>query len=139
MIRPTALADERAVFELACAFAASFEVTRDRFGRNFAELLGGAGGFLHAAEVRGVLVGYVLAFQHPTFFADGPVVWVEEIMVAPDQRRAGVGRSLMDAVEAWAQLGGAKQIALATRRAAAFYSALGYEESAVYFRKVLSR
>jgi hypothetical protein len=28
-------------------------------------------------------------------------------------------------------------MALATRRAAAFYQALGYEESAVYFRKLL--
>jgi len=28
-------------------------------------------------------------------------------------------------------------VALATRRAAPFYRALGYEESAVYFRKVL--
>ena len=29
-------------------------------------------------------------------------------------------------------------IALATRRAAPFYRALGYEESAAYFRKVLA-
>jgi hypothetical protein len=28
-------------------------------------------------------------------------------------------------------------VALATRRAAPFYHALGYEESAVYFRKIL--
>ena len=28
-------------------------------------------------------------------------------------------------------------VALATRRAAPFYRALGYEESAIYFRKIL--
>ena len=32
---------------------------------------------------------------------------------------------------------GSRLVALATRRAARFYAALGYEESATYFRKVL--
>jgi hypothetical protein len=40
----------------------------------------------------------------------------------------------MSAFEQWAA---AQGCALATRRAAPFYRALGYEESATYFRKVL--
>ena len=43
----------------------------------------------------------------------------------------------MEAFEAWAKEREVKQIALATRRASDFYKALGYEESAVYFRKLL--
>lgn len=43
----------------------------------------------------------------------------------------------MDAFERWAAAKGCTLIALATRRAAPFYRALGYEESAAYFRKVL--
>ena len=43
----------------------------------------------------------------------------------------------MDAFEQWAAAEGCALIALATRRAAPFYRALGYEESAAYFRKVL--
>jgi hypothetical protein len=42
----------------------------------------------------------------------------------------------MSAFERWAEGQGCALVALATRRAAAFYRAVGYEESAVYFRKV---
>jgi GNAT superfamily N-acetyltransferase len=62
---------------------------------------------------------------------------VEEIMVEENLRRAGVGTLLMHGFEAWAETRGARLIALATRRASAFYTALGYEESAAYFRKLL--
>jgi hypothetical protein len=43
----------------------------------------------------------------------------------------------MQAFEAWAQTREARLVALATRRAAPFYQAIGYEESAIYFRKLL--
>ena len=72
-----------------------------------------------------------------TFFANGKVAWVEEIMVGSSRRKAGVGRALMTAFEEWSANRGAKLVALATRRAAEFYRALGYEESAIYFRKLL--
>jgi len=45
----------------------------------------------------------------------------------------------MAAFEAWAAEHGCALVALATRRAAPFYRALGYEESAAYFRKLLTR
>jgi GNAT superfamily N-acetyltransferase len=48
-----------------------------------------------------------------------------------------VGLRLMSAFEEWAAERGCAQVALATRRAAPFYLALGYQESAVYLRKVL--
>ena len=43
----------------------------------------------------------------------------------------------MEEFEQWARSRGSKLVALATRRAAAFYLELGYEESAGYFRKLL--
>lgn len=43
----------------------------------------------------------------------------------------------MAAVETWASEQGARFMALATRRAAAFYEALGYDESATYYRRLL--
>jgi len=57
---------------------------------------------------------------------------------APDQRQ-GVGRLLLQDFEQSAAERGAKLVALATRRAALFYQALGYHESATYFRKLLAR
>lgn len=44
----------------------------------------------------------------------------------------------MSAFVHWAAAQDCALIALATRRAAPFYRALGYQESAVYFRKVLA-
>jgi hypothetical protein len=45
----------------------------------------------------------------------------------------------MSAFERWAAARDCALIALATRRAAPFYRALGFEKSAVYFRKVLGK
>jgi hypothetical protein len=44
---------------------------------------------------------------------------------------------MMSAFEHWAAVRDCALVALATRRAAPFYRALGYEESAVYFRRML--
>ena len=49
-----------------------------------------------------------------------------------------MGGALLSAFEQWAGGQGCALVALATRRAAQFYRAVGYEESAAYFRKVLA-
>ena len=81
----------------------------------------------------------LLGFRHRTFYANGPVGWVEEIAVRRHDQGRGVGKALMSAFEQWAAASGCTLIALATRRAGPFYRALGYEESAVYFRKLIAR
>jgi len=43
----------------------------------------------------------------------------------------------MEAAERWSSSAGAAYLALATRRATSFYRALGYQDSATYFRKML--
>jgi GNAT superfamily N-acetyltransferase len=84
-----------------------------------------------------VISGYLLAFDHDTLFANGPVAWVEEVMVCEDRRRQGIGRKMMEHFERWAKSRGSVLVALATRRAASFYTVQGYKESAIYFRKLL--
>lgn len=83
------------------------------------------------------VVSYLLGQRHHTFHANGTAVWVEEIMVDRQQRGAGVGRALMAEAERWGRDAGAAYVALATRRAAAFYEALGFEASATYFKRRL--
>jgi GNAT superfamily N-acetyltransferase len=58
-------------------------------------------------------------------------------MVDESQRRKGIGNALMEAVSNWSISRGCRMVALATRRAADFYTELGYEPSATYFRKLL--
>jgi GNAT superfamily N-acetyltransferase len=107
-------------------------------GRSFAALVGCSDTFMAVAELPTAgIAGYTLASCHLTLFANGPVAWVEELMVSPDWRRAGMGESLMRAAEQWAAEQGAAYLALATRRAADLYEAIGYSESAGFFRKVV--
>lgn len=79
-----------------------------------------------------------MALHHPAFYANGEVTWIEELFVDEAYRGKGVGRRLMQFVEIRAELRGSRLVALATRRASDFYRAIGYEESATYFKKNLN-
>src|SRR5205823_9320538 len=115
-IRPAELSDSDALFSLARAFATSFTVERSAFESSLAALFKSPGAFIAVACDGGRVVGYVLGFDHHTFYANGRVAWVEEIMVSEDVRRGGVGRQLMESFEQWARSRQSKLIALATRR-----------------------
>jgi GNAT superfamily N-acetyltransferase len=118
-------------------FATSFRPQREAFEVCLRALEADDSAWIAVVERRGAILGYCLGFDHLAFFAGGRIAWVEEIMVRPGCRREGLGGHLISAFEDWARSRGAKLIALATRRAAPFYAALGYEESAAYFRKLL--
>jgi GNAT superfamily N-acetyltransferase len=128
--------DATPVYRLAKDFATSFAVHERAFAHAFCTLLAEPNAYLAVAADEDI-VGYLLGFDHYTFFANGRVAWVEEITVRQDCRRRGIGWQLMQAFESWAHARQAKLVALATRRAAPFYQAIGYEESATYFRKLL--
>ena len=134
--RPT---DSDDVWVLARAFATSFQPERGAFDRTFASLDDAPHSLVLVAESSGLVIGYLVAHVHETFFANGPVAWVEEIMVAEAHRRAGIGQALMAGAEAWAGDRGAAYVSLATRRAGSFYLALGFEESAVFYKRPVER
>jgi GNAT superfamily N-acetyltransferase len=136
-IRHARAGDVDGVAALAAELALSFEFSSAQFRVSYRVLLAANGACLLVAVAGGESVGYLLGFRHLTFYASGPVAWVEEVVVRGRDRGHGIGRALMDAFEDWATAGGCVLAALATRRAAPFYLALGYEESAAYFRKVL--
>lgn len=139
-IRAACLDDATALFSLVQQFVTSFQPEHSAFEASLKALLADENTWLQVAEVQGELIGYCLGFDHYTFYANGiRVAWVEEIMVKAEMRRHGVGESLMKALEAWATARGSTLVALATRRAAAFYRAIGYEESATFFRKSYNR
>jgi GNAT superfamily N-acetyltransferase len=136
-IRRARAGDADVVGGLAAELAMSFEFSAERFRASFPALLAADDACLLLAVDRGDGLGYLLGFRHLTFYANGPVGWVEEIVVRQRNRGQGTGKALMTAFEQWAAGSGCALVALATRRAAPFYSALGYAESASYFRKVL--
>ena len=136
-IRRAISTDSEQVFNLARDFATSFQPESGAFGVAFARLITQDDALLLVVEESGEEVGYLLGFDHYTLFANGRVSWVEEIMVREDRRRQRIGENLMQEFEQWAKSRGSRLVALGTRRASAFYLALGYEESAIYFRKLL--
>jgi len=136
-IRRATAGDIDAVAALAAELASSFEFSLEQFRAGYPALLASDGACLLLAAGESGTAGYLLGFRHLTFYANGPVAWVEEVVVRGRDRGQGTGRALMAAFEDWAAAEGCALVALATRRAAPFYLALGYEESAAYFRKVL--
>lgn len=137
LIRPALMSDSEQVYNLTRTFATSFQPVAETFHAAFMRLIEQNNALLLVAEEAGDISGYLLAFDHETLFANGSVAWVEEVMVREDRRRCGIGRRMMEHFEGWATSRGSVFVALATRRAAAFYLALGFEESAAYFRKLL--
>ncbi len=138
-VRYATSSDAVPVANLARELAQSFPFSRARFDVTYAALLNTDEACLLVAVADIDLLGYLLGFRHVTFYANGPVACAEEILVRPAFRRRGIGRALMEAFEQWATGQGCALVTLATRRAAPFYVALGYEESATYLRKVLRR
>ena len=139
MVRSARDDDRDRVWPLVGDFATSFVPERGAFELAWSRLVVDSHMLVLVAEdAAGGVVGYLLATTHLTFFANGPVVWVEEVMVDQDCRGCGIGRGLMERAEGWTRSIGASYVALATRRAGPFYRALGYEDSAVFFKKTFS-
>lgn len=137
LIRKADKADADEIFALALEFGMTFRPERAAFDDAFPRLLRNDDALLLTAVADGRVHGYLLGFVHLTLFANGPVAWVEEAMVKTGFRRQGIGRALLEECERWARGREARYVALATRRAPEFYHALGYEESANFYRKVL--
>jgi GNAT superfamily N-acetyltransferase len=99
VIRPAVPADADKVAGLAAALAQSFPFSPAAFAASFPVLVAAPDVCLLVADGGAELGGYLLGFRHLTFFANGPVGWVEEILVAESSRGTGTGRALMTAFE----------------------------------------
>jgi GNAT superfamily N-acetyltransferase len=136
-VRRATVADEFALFALVSLFPTPTPPSRETFANALRVKLRDSDGFIAVAEIGGKLLGYVSGDAHETFYAGGKVAWVDEILVAEDARRQGIGRALMAEFEAWAENGRCRLIGLATRAASTFYEELGFEDSAGYFKRYL--
>jgi predicted N-acetyltransferase YhbS len=137
-IRPVTLADEESVFRLAAQLSPNFDVKWDAFSRSFSKLAQSGDVFLHVAVDEGNVVGYLLGWIRLAFYSNGPVGWVQEVVVEPSHRRNGIGMLLMEEFESWTSKQGGTLVSLATSGAPGFYHALGYRESAKYYKKSIS-
>jgi GNAT superfamily N-acetyltransferase len=100
-IRRAGAGDAETVADLAAELAQSFPLSRTRFHVSYPALLAADGACLLLAAEGQERLGYLLGFQHLTFYANGPVAWVEEVLVRRQDRGRGIGRALMRAFEQW--------------------------------------
>jgi len=127
-VRPALLSDADVVFTLLRKFVTSHEPMRPEFDRNYSRILGdGQGEDLLVAERDGLTVGYVLASDSLTLFANGVVTELVELYVDEAYRRRGIGRELVQRAVARARDRGAVEATVPTRRARSFYLSLGFE------------
>ncbi len=106
--------------------------------RFLADLAASSHSFLFVAESGGRTVGFIsgeLREGSPTFRQR---TWasVDDVFVEPESRSLGIGRALLESVEAWARERGASgislQVAAANGRGRRFYEQLGFREVSVY-------
>lgn len=138
VVRPAVAGDREDVWRLLGQLAISYAPDRLAFDVGLDALLADPAALVVVAQDAGdAVVGYLVASVRTTLIANGPEVWVGELVADEKVRGRGVGRALMAAAEQWATEQGARQVTLATSRAQPFYEALGYEPRATYFKKHL--
>ncbi len=111
----------------------------ERVMRRFlADLTASSHSFLFVAELDGRTAGFIsgeLREGSPTFRQK---TWasVDDVFVEPEHRNRGMGRALLESVEAWAKERNADgislQVAAANERGRKFYEDLGFREVSVY-------
>ena len=134
VVRPATREDAESVFEMLGDFATSYVPERAAFDRSYATIVARQDAELFVAEDDRGVVGYALAADMPTLFANGPVTELLELYVKPSSRREGIGRALVAEAVQGATQRGAMEVTAPTRRARDFYLALGFESTAEYFK-----
>ena len=132
-IRNATEKDKSALFNMVEEMATSYVPEYDVFKRSFDDVLKREDYKVIVAEENRDLIGYIFGHDHLAFFANGKISVIDELFVNGLFRRRGVGRRLVLEFEKWANDRGAKEITVPTRRAADFYRAVHFEESATLF------
>ena len=134
VVRPAGAEDAESVFEMLGDFATSYVPERAAFDRSYPTIVARREGELLVAEDPRGVVGYILAADMLTLFANGPVTELLELYVRPSSRGEGIGRSLVAEAVQSASRRGALEVTAPTRRAREFYLAVGFESTAEYFK-----
>ena len=134
VLRPARTSDAEAVFNHLGRFAVSYRPVRAAFDESYPRILESDGTDLLVAEQDGRVVGYALASDALTFFANGVVAELLELYVEESERGQGFGRALVQETVARARDRGAVEVTVPIRRAGPFYLNLGFQATAELFK-----
>ncbi|CAN5781327.1 GNAT family N-acetyltransferase [soil metagenome] len=127
LIRPATIADAPDIARLANQLG--YPVSDQQIAGRLTRLLGSAAHFIAVAAMPPSLVGWVAA-ERRLLLESGERVELVGLVVASTARRAGIGRALVQAAEAWAVAQKLRVISVRSNVARAeshpFYERLGY-------------
>jgi ribosomal protein S18 acetylase RimI-like enzyme len=96
------------------------------------------------AEIDGVFVGLLTAFENFSTFTVKPMINIHDVIVLQEYRGKGIGRQLMNALVSEAENRGSSRVTLEVRKdnptAQGLYKSLGFKDtdpSMFYWRKYL--
>jgi GNAT superfamily N-acetyltransferase len=119
---------------MLAGFVTSYEPRRAAFDVTYPTLIADSRSDILVAELDSAIVGYVMASDTPTLFANGTVTELLELYVIEAHRRHGFGRALVAQAVDRARKCGAVEVTVPTRRARTFYEAQGFEITAEFFK-----
>jgi len=127
-LRPACAADLASVRTLIEALGyAGIDV--DAFARNYAAVLDDAAQSIWLAELRGTVVGLMSLSMRAQIRLAGPIVTVDELVVAESARGAGVGKQLIELAKREASRAGARRLELLTARGRPSYTRKFYTKN----------
>jgi diamine N-acetyltransferase len=115
----------------------------DRFFSELGEgkFLTKPGAMAFVAEIDGRLCGLISFYPDTDYFTNHPRAYVDNLVVAHESERKGVGRTLLDYVERWARDHGFYEVVLdvfaGNHGAIAFYERQGYRPDHIRMAKPL--
>jgi GNAT superfamily N-acetyltransferase len=130
-VRPATPADAPSVAELLGHLG--YPAPADAIPPRLARLRANGDAEALVATLGGDVVGLATVHARDVLHHGAPVVQLTALVVPPDRRCLGIGRTLVDAVQAWAVERGADRLVVTTalHRADApkFYERLGFEHT----------
>ena len=137
IVRAVTSGDELALFELASLFPTPTPCTLDVFRVILQSKLADSRSAVFVVELGTPFNRLVSGSTRDAFYAAGATAWVDEILVVPNARGAGLGARLMNAFETWAARRQCTHVAARNEERGPFYERLGYASRAEYFKKYL--
>jgi RimJ/RimL family protein N-acetyltransferase len=144
VVRPARFTDAAALAGLLTQLG--YLQDAEQVGAQLVKWAGDPRGTVLVAELHGTPAGVIAAHAIPYLERPGSFARVVALAVDQTHRRAGIGRRLFAAVEAWANGLGCRDIEITSRRdrddAHAFYRALGFDDlcdRSARFKRPLTR
>ena len=138
IIRKAILEDRESVFHLANQLSEFVKIDKKIFNINYPGFIDDPTYSILVAELEKNIVGYLSGYFHKAIYANGTVLYIDEIVVLDKQRNLKIGTHLMKEIEIIAKNKSCILISLATAGAKGFYEKLGYFTKAGYYKKYLT-